>query len=68
MHPDKQMAVAAKFILQSPPGEINDVLNGIIYSDRWNPKITLSFDSRRPQYRLRRRAASERYTTGFETV
>lgn len=29
MHPDEQMAVAAKFILQSPPGEINDVLNGI---------------------------------------
>ncbi|GJJ13321.1 hypothetical protein Clacol_007573 [Clathrus columnatus] len=29
MHPDEQMAVAAKFILQSPPGEINDVLNDV---------------------------------------
>ena len=29
MDPDERIAVAAELLVQSPPGEINDVLNGL---------------------------------------
>ena len=59
MDPQERIQTASKFLLQSPPGEINDVLNGSLlvynlYETHTNSVYRMIFVDRCTEYNLRR--------------
>ena len=66
MEATERIQAASNFLLQSPPGEINDVLNGLLHlSFCWEIIVVNVVWSilRRPQYNLGRRSAPRRHSS-----
>lgn len=73
MDPTERIQAAANFLLQSPPGEINDVLNGLSRSPQGDRVyLTSSYPNhgiyRCPQYHIGWRCLARRCTSCFTRV